>query len=113
MSLPYNLTLPEAEEFSPTFMNALLAHYVGDEAPDLSTRSGRLGPLGHSTRPAPLYPLDRPDSSGQLPGCPHIALPPFRAAALLFVAASSSGEDTKAYKKYIIDIMAARRAFNA
>ena len=39
ISTPYNLTQAEAEEFAPTFMNALLAHYGGDESPDTSTLS--------------------------------------------------------------------------
>jgi predicted phosphodiesterase len=37
MSPPFNLTQTEAEEFAPSFMNALLAHYGGDETPDAST----------------------------------------------------------------------------
>ncbi|MBI5580344.1 MAG: metallophosphoesterase [Deltaproteobacteria bacterium] len=48
MSPPYNLTQAEAEGFTPTFMNALLAHYGGDESPDASTLSTIQTLLGSS-----------------------------------------------------------------
>ena len=42
------MTQAEAEEFAASFMNALLAHYGGDESPDASTLHTIQTPLSSS-----------------------------------------------------------------